>query len=82
MEVLFELLRMTGGAASVDRNEAGEDVREFTNELEMAKIRICYTLAKFCLDFVFQFLHLIDLRDPHLELKRDSPGDDGGVAKL
>ena len=38
--------------------------------------------AKYFLDFVFQFLHLIDLRDPHLELKRDSPGDDGGVAKL
>ena len=77
MEALFELLRMTGGAASVDRNEAGEDVREFTNELEMA-----HFVAKSFLDFVFQFLHLIDLRDPHLELKRDSPGDDGGVAKL
>ena len=43
---------------------------------------VTHFVAKFCLDFVFQFLHLIDLRDPHLELKRDSPGDDGGVAKL
>ena len=43
---------------------------------------VTHFVAKSFLDFVFQFLHLIDLRDPHLELKRDSPGDDGGVAKL
>ena len=41
-------------------------------------------VAKSFLNFVLHFLprYLIDLRDPHLELKRDSPGDDGGVAKL
>ena len=43
---------------------------------------VTHFVAKYFLDFVFQILHLIDLRDPHLELKRDSPGDDGGVAKL
>ena len=43
---------------------------------------VTHFVAKPFLGFVFQFLHLIDLRDPHLELKRDSPGDDGGVAKL
>ena len=43
---------------------------------------VTHFVAKSFLDFVLQFLHLIDLRDPHLELKRDSPGDDGGVAKL
>ena len=45
---------------------------------------VTHFVAKSFLDFVFTIfaLHLIDLRDPHLELKRDSPGDDGGVAKL
>ena len=43
---------------------------------------VTHFVEKSFLDFVFQFLNLIDLRDPHLELKRDSPGDDGGVAKL
>lgn len=56
MEALLELLSMTGGT-SVERKEAGEEVREFTNEL-------------------------IDLREPQRELKRDSPGEEGGVAKL
>ena len=60
---------MTGGT-SVERNEAGEEVREFTRELVGVKtIAVCFT-------------YLIDLREPQRELKRDSPGEEGGVAKL
>ena len=66
----MELLSMTGGA-SVERKEAGEEVRELTNELVGDKG-----------DQLFVFTYLIDLREPQRELKRDSPGEEGGVAKL
>lgn len=67
----MELLSMTGGT-SVERKEAGEEVREFTNELVGDK---CDQLLVFS-------TYLIDLREPQRELKRDSPGEEGGVAKL
>ena len=41
LEALLELLSMTGGA-SVERKDAGEEVRELTNELAMgAKMNNC-----------------------------------------
>ena len=62
---------MTGGT-SVERKEAGDEVRELTNELVRNK---CDQLLVFA-------PYLIDLREPQRELKRDSPGEEGGVAKL
>ena len=67
----MELLSMTGGT-SVERKDAGEEVREFTNELVGNK---CDQLLVFA-------PYLIDFREPQRELKRDSPGEEGGVAKL